>query len=70
MSDLAFLVVLLSLAIIWYGTRRSEKGQRIFGWVVILVLVSFLVHGALWGVCGRWGPWNEVFCTEPQDDPR
>ncbi len=69
MSDLALGAAVLGLAALWYVAKGSERGQRIFAWVFVLALVSFLVYGALWGACGRWGPWIEGFCDEPPDGP-
>lgn len=68
-TDASLLLALVALVSLWYATRKSEKGKRIFLWVVGLVFVVFVVHSALWGACGRWGPWNEDFCTEPRENP-
>jgi hypothetical protein len=65
MSDFWFVVIILGPVVLYYGTRRSERRQRTFVWVFVLTVASLLVYNALWGTCGRWGPWIEDFCTEP-----
>lgn len=69
MSDFWFVAIILGLVILYYKTRGSERSQRIFVKVLVLAFVSFMIYNALWGLCGRWGPWDEDFCTEPREDP-
>lgn len=68
-TDASLVITIVALIALWYALRKSERGTRIFLWVVGVVVAFTMIHWALWGTCGRWGPWNEDFCTEPREDP-
>jgi len=69
-SDRFFFAVIIGLVCWWFiWARKSERRVKTFVWVVLLLLGLAMVHNALWGVSGRWGPWNEDFCTEPRERP-
>lgn len=78
-TDASLFLTIVGLVVLWYALRKTEGRIRVWIWVVGIVFVITMVHNALWGACGRWGPWQtgtaeerdalEEFCTEPPDRP-
>jgi hypothetical protein len=63
----SFIAIVALVVVLWYALplRKSERGVRMFVWVAIAIFGLFFIHNALWGTCGRWGAWDQDFCTEP-----
>ncbi|HEV8714626.1 MAG TPA: hypothetical protein VGX03_17580 [Candidatus Binatia bacterium] len=74
-TDTLLAIIVIGLVLLWFVLRRTPKGVRIFLWVLGMIFMTAMVHNALWGACGRWGPWQtgtleerralQNFCTEP-----